>query len=116
MFDPGTIKIIISYLMVTGSVNSSMNVETPQWLQNITNFLKFDPSGVLMCLIQAFEYTFYHNVILMATIPYTAYFMFVGAARIGTSIVKISYNNKKKIAQDEEGSSTAYEERTADKA
>ena len=102
MFDPGTIKIIISYLMVTGSVNSSMNVETPQWLQNITNFLKFDPSGVLMCLIQAFEYTFYHNVILMATIPYTAYFMFVGAARIGTSIVKISYNNKKKIAQDEE--------------
>jgi hypothetical protein len=33
--------------MVSGSVNSSVNVKMPPFLEKATSFLKFDPSGVL---------------------------------------------------------------------
>ena len=103
MFDPGLIKVIISYLMVTGSVNSGMGVPgLPDWAVRITETLKFDPSGVLKCLIQAFEYTFYHNVVLMATVPYVASLLMRGLTAVVVSIIKVTYINKRKIAQDDE--------------
>jgi hypothetical protein len=102
MFDPGTIKIVFSYLMVTGSVNSSVNVSMPDWLTNITETLKFDPSGVLKCLIQSFEYTFYHNLLIMATVPITTIWLADGFVAMGVAFLRISYTNKRKIAADDE--------------
>ena len=61
MFDVGTIKIVISYLMVTGSVNSSVNVEMPPALQRISTVLKFDTSGVMKWLLKSAS----NNVLLM---------------------------------------------------
>ena len=52
----------------------------PGWLEKISSTLKFDPAGVLKCLIQTFEYTFYHNVLLMAIIPPTTLLLANGCA------------------------------------
>ncbi len=88
--------------MVTGSVNSSVNVEMPPALQRISTALKFDTSGVMKCLIQSFEYTFYHNLLLMATIPYLTVWLANGYSTIGVAAIRISYDNKRRIAQDDE--------------
>ena len=61
-------------------MNSSVNVPMPGWLEKISSSLKFDPSGVLKCLIQTFEYTFYHNVLLMAIISATTLLLANGCA------------------------------------
>jgi len=119
MFDPGTIKIVISYLMVTGSVNSSVNmppVPGSEFLTvppEISAYLQFDPTGVMFCLIQAFEYTFYHNVVVMAMVPYMLTFFFKGLTDVATAIIKVNFQNKRKIAQDEEEEEALNEEEGA---
>ena len=100
----------ISYLMVTGSVNSSVSMPAlpgsdlfnPPWLDDIKTYLTFDPSGVFYCLIQAFDYTFYHNLVVMSAMPYIVRWFARGASDIGTAMLQISYANKRKIAQDED--------------
>lgn len=97
--------------MVTGSVNSSVDMpsipgaeglQNQPWMEEISGFLAFDPAGVLYCLIQAFEYSYYHNIVVMASIPYLAVLFAEGVAKVASAMIQISFANKKKIAQDDE--------------
>ena len=103
--DVGTLKIVLSYLMVTGSVSTSYNVQMPGFFKSFSsyaNYVKFDPTSTLACLIMQFEFTFYHNVLLQATIPFVAFILVRGLVMLGLSQIRISYNNRRRIAQDDD--------------
>eukprot|EP00960_Hanusia_phi_P066525 766414-Hanusia_phi.AAC.1 len=91
--------------MVTGSVSTSYNVQMPGFFKSFSsyaNYVKFDPTSTLACLIMQFEYTFYHNVLLQATIPFVAFILVRGLVMVGMSQIRVSYNNRRRIAQDDD--------------
>lgn len=65
--DPPSVKIFEAYQIITSSISTSYDVELPQdyeSYQSQTSFLQLDIQGVMYCMIQTFEFTFYHNIVL----------------------------------------------------
>eukprot|EP00960_Hanusia_phi_P072081 767700-Hanusia_phi.AAC.2 len=97
--DPPSVKIFAAYLIITSSISSSYDVQLPSSYssyQSQTGFAQLDITGVLYCIIQSFEYTFYHNVVLQASLPFMIVFLAQTALTIRYSMISTHFAAKRK--------------------
>ena len=99
LLDPPSLKIFAAYLIITSSVSSTYQVEKPKNFDQYnskTGFMSFDISGVLACMIQTFEFTFYHNVVLQASLPFTVILLSLTILTVRYSMIKTHFAEKRK--------------------
>ena len=102
--DPPSVKIFAAYLIITSSVSTSYQVDLPkdyESYQGQTSFIQLDIQGVLYCMIQEFEFTYYHNIVLQASLPFVVSFLALAALTFRFSMIQTHFDAKRR--QDRKG-------------
>jgi hypothetical protein len=99
LMDPSSVKIFVAYLVITSSLSTSYDVELPsdyEAYQSKTSFIQLDIQGVMYCMIQSFEFTYYHNIIFQASLPFVVTFLALSALALRFSMIQTHFEGKRK--------------------
>jgi len=99
LMDPSSVKIFVAYLVITSSLSTSYDVELPadySAYQSKTSFIQLDIQGVMYCMIQSFEFTYYHNIIFQASLPFVVTFLALSALALRFSMIQTHFEAKRK--------------------
>lgn len=97
--DPPSLKIVAAYLIITSAISSSYNVELPNEYSSYssqTSFVQLDVTGTLNCVINGFEFTYYHNIVLYASLPFVIGFMATAALTLRLSMIQTHFDAKRR--------------------
>lgn len=93
------VKIFAAYLIITSSISTSYDVELPsdyESYQSQTSFMQLDIQGVMYCMIASFDFTYYHNIVLQASLPFVVFFLALSALTVRFSMIQTHFDAKRK--------------------
>jgi len=92
-------SLLSSCRIITSSISTSYDVELPsdyESYQSNTSFIQFDIAGVLYCMIASFDFTYYHNIVLQASLPFVFGFLALSALTIRLSMIQTHFDAKRR--------------------